>query len=162
MHFIPNHFQGIVVALGKVVFPGGGFIRDRTITIHYQKCCQFVIVQNPKRNICGHQSITRISEKTPMTYFHLQMNTVAVIFAQISFCSKNALLVYVCRGRYIVVPSIFLLPLLLCHKPCSIKCHRQLKIYHLQTQLQFALNYTIKWFYFRHRDKTNYSSATQN
>jgi hypothetical protein len=79
------------------------------------------------------------------------MNTVAVTFAQISFCSEFALLVYACRGRYVAVPWISFLPLLLCHTSYSIKCHRQLKIYHPQTQLQSALN-----------DKMNHSSATQN
>jgi hypothetical protein len=68
------------------------------------------------------------------------MNTVAV---------TSALLVYACRGRYVAVPWIFFLLLLLCHTSYNIKCHHQLKIYHLQTPLQSAFNDTIgiaiKW-----------------
>jgi hypothetical protein len=32
MHFIPDHFQNIVVALGKVVFSEVGFIQGATTT----------------------------------------------------------------------------------------------------------------------------------
>ena len=63
MHFIPNHFQDTVVALRKVVLPECGFIRDGTTTVYFQKILQFSIVQSPKRNIGGRQSITQISEK---------------------------------------------------------------------------------------------------
>jgi hypothetical protein len=37
MHFIPNNFQDIFVALGKVIFPEGGFVWDGTTTIDFQK-----------------------------------------------------------------------------------------------------------------------------
>jgi hypothetical protein len=63
MHFILDIFQDIVVALGKVVFLEGGFIWDRTTTIHFQKMLLFFIVQSPKQNIFRHQSMTQISEK---------------------------------------------------------------------------------------------------
>jgi hypothetical protein len=33
MHFIPDHFQDVVIALGKVVFHEGGFILDGMTTI---------------------------------------------------------------------------------------------------------------------------------
>jgi hypothetical protein len=36
MNVIPNHFQYIFVALGKVVSPKGGFIWDETTAIHIQ------------------------------------------------------------------------------------------------------------------------------
>jgi hypothetical protein len=72
------------------------------------------------------------------------MNTVAVTFAHISFCSKFALLVSACIAANVLFycESFFLL-LVLCYTSYSIKCHRQLKICHLQTQLQSALNDTI-------------------
>jgi hypothetical protein len=47
-----------------------------------------------------------------MTYFHFQMNTVAVTFAQISFCLKFALLVYACRADILHYHESFFLPLL--------------------------------------------------
>jgi hypothetical protein len=65
--------------------------------------------------------------KNSMTYFHLQINTVAVTFAQISFLFEICTAQYVCRGRY-VVPWISFLPLLWCHTSCSMKCDCQLKI----------------------------------
>jgi hypothetical protein len=52
-----------IVVLGKVVFPEGGFIRDGTTTVYFQKISQFFIVQSPKQNICGHQGITQLSLK---------------------------------------------------------------------------------------------------
>jgi hypothetical protein len=100
-------------------------------------------------------------KKNPLTYFHLQMNTVAVIFAQICFCFRNVHCSYMLVVADMLYRESLFLPLLLCHTSYSIKCDRQLKIY-LQTQLQFALNDRFTWLCFRHRDKMNHSSVTQN
>jgi hypothetical protein len=62
LHFVPNHFQDFVVTLTKV---------HGTATVHLQKIFQFFIVQSPKRNIYGHQSITYISLKKSYDLFPL-------------------------------------------------------------------------------------------
>jgi hypothetical protein len=65
-----------------------------------------------------------------ITYFHLQMNTVAVIFSQV-YCCWHMLVT-----ASMLLHHEFFLPLLLYHTPYSIEWHAQLKMYQLQTQLK--------------------------
>jgi hypothetical protein len=95
MPFVLDHFQDIVLALGNKVFPEGILIWDGTTTINFKKSFQFFIVQN----ICGHQSIVKISGKKSDGLFEPSDEHCYSNLCTDFFCSKFALLVYACRGR---------------------------------------------------------------